>query len=206
LVFADYYYSQSRVQRNRAMSCTSKKKTEFCGLPLLPGSKAWEKHEEKRREERRRIVEATPIIDDAAPKADLRREINLHEMRNAVGTQTKREVENRRMLNTISFTWQNPSGVDSVNTTKKVESTRRQCVANQLKTRMKDNVSLATKIHAVQSDYDYIDMAIDWKLTEQKRESRLRYNPKDWAPVFERNRQRQQTRGRSLDPNYKFLF
>ena len=44
------------------------------------------------------------------------------------------------------------------------------------------------------------------QLKEQKRESRLRYNPKDWAPVFERNRQRQQTRGRSLDPNHKFLF
>ena len=78
------------------MSCTSKKKTEFCGLPLLPGSKAWEKHEEKRREERRRIEEATPIIDDAAPKADLRREINLHEMRVRGGERGGEEAVKRK--------------------------------------------------------------------------------------------------------------
>lgn len=188
------------------MSCTGNKKTEFSGLPLLPGSRPWEKHQEKRREERRRIEEAPHIVDDAAPKANLHREINLHEMKNAADSQTRREVDNRKMLNMVSFTWQNPSGVDSVNTTKKAESSRRQCAANDLKTRMRDNVALAKKIHTVQSDYDYIDMAMDWKLTQHKRESRLRYKTSEWAPVFERNRQRQETRGRSLDPNYKFMF
>ena len=63
------------------MSCTSKKKTEFSGLPLLPGTRDWQKHEEKKREFRRRLENAEPVVDDKPPKADLRREINLHEMK-----------------------------------------------------------------------------------------------------------------------------
>jgi len=188
------------------MSCTSAKKTEQTGLPLLPGSTAWKKQEEKKRLERKIIDEAKYVIDDAPPAVNLRREINLHEMKNFVENQTRREMDNRAMLNMTSFTWQNPSGVDSVNTTPKVESTRRQEVAKQLKVLMKDNLAMATKIHTVQSDYDYIDLAEDWKTTQHRRETRLRYQPKDWAPVFERNRQRQEARGRSLEPNYRFKF
>ena len=63
------------------MSCTSKKKTEFSGLPLLPGTRDWQKHEEKKREFRRRLENAEPVVDDKAPKADLRREIKIHEMK-----------------------------------------------------------------------------------------------------------------------------
>ena len=63
------------------MSCTSAKKTEQTGLPLLPGSTAWKKQEEKKRLERKIIDEAKYVIDDAPPAVNLRREINLHEMK-----------------------------------------------------------------------------------------------------------------------------
>lgn len=188
------------------MSCTRAKKTELCGLPLLPGSRLWQQNQAKRKSERDKIDNMTCVIDDTPPKANLRREINLFEMKNQVDSQTRREMENREMLNTISFTWQNPSGVDSVNTTRKVSSTRQRAVEEKLKEKMRENVTLATKIHAVQSNYDNYDMAFDWKMMSDKRESRLRYKTDDWAPVFERNRQKQEARGRSLDPSYKFKF
>ena len=60
-------------------------------------------------------------------------------LQNFVDSQQRRELENRGMLNMTAFTWQNPSGVNSVNTTPKVESTRRQEVAKQLKVVVSEN-------------------------------------------------------------------
>ena len=89
------------------MSCTSKKKTEFSGLPLLPGTRDWQKHEEKKREFRRRLENAEPVVDDKAPKADLRREINLHEMK---VMQTRILMNNRVTKSMVKFSFHLPCG------------------------------------------------------------------------------------------------
>ena len=89
------------------MSCTSKKKTEFSGLPLLPGTRDWQKHEEKKREFRRRLENAEPVVDDKAPKADLRREINLHEMK---VMQTRILMNNRVTKSMVKFEFHLPRG------------------------------------------------------------------------------------------------
>jgi len=189
------------------MSCTSKLKTEFGGSPLLPGSKAWQKHKDKQQWHRSLIDKAQKVVDNDPIPVNIRYEIDVFKMKTREQKLQKQELENRYMVNRLGQILRGKADTDhmlerpvisgssyKVNARKKLEKT------------VKENQQIVLECDRVYSDYDHIQQATEWIHNRKKHHELTRYKQNLWKPVFEKQKRIQERRGRSLDPLYTFRF
>jgi len=180
---------------------------ETTALPLLPGSSAWRRWQREKAEERRINKSATTKIDSTQPKVNVENEIDRKGILDEAAQKTRLDLENRFLLNRLSFVYQNGGGIDHINRLPRTDETRRkQGRELLLRDRMEQNLRLATKISNMESEYDHRDMAEDWILNRRKLADKMRYDPQLWRRVFEDQKQVQAKKGRQLDPYYKWQF
>jgi len=189
------------------MSATSKRKvTQFRG-PLLPGSKAWDKHQAQLRWEREQIDKQKHVVDDHPVPIDIRYEINFHQLRQKEQKQMTRELDNRYLVNKISYVMQNRSETQHVLSRPLFAgSPYKQKATQALYKRLKENFKCALDFERCYSDYDHVQMAFEWTANRKKKYNISRYKEDLWKPVFEKQKRSQALRGRSLDPFYTFKF
>jgi len=180
---------------------------ETASLPLLPGSEAWNRWIQEKRENRKRIENIQKKIDDEEPKINLETEINRKAILDSETVRSRRDLENRLILNRLSYKYQSPGEIDHLNEKKLLENKgATEARKSKLEATIRDNLFLASKITNVKSEYDQAQMAEDWIMKRREIADRMRYDPNPWKKEFERRREAQERRGRGLDPNYKWQF
>jgi len=177
------------------------------GNPLLPGSKAYEKHHAKLERERDRVKSQGVRIDDKAVPINIRYAINFDQIRLKEQAQIKRELENRYLMNRISYIMQNKADTEHIlKRPMFTGSSYKQNAVKSLEKRAKENTRVVLDFDRCYSDYDYIQQAFEWQDNRQKKYNISRYKEDLWKPVFEKQKRIQQLKGRALDPHYSFKF
>jgi len=177
------------------------------GNPLLPGSKPWEKHHAKLQTERERVDNQEHVVDDAPVKVDIRYEINFDGLRLKEQAKQRRELQNRFLLNHVSYIMQSHGEVDHILKRPMFPGTAYKMNAIQeLKRQAKDNTKIVMDLERSYSDYDHVQMAYEWQENRKKKYVLSRYKEDLWKPIFEKQKRIQARKGRSLDPNYNFRF
>lgn len=177
------------------------------GNPLLPGTKEWEKHREKQRWERDQIDKQGIRIDNYPVPINIRYEINLDQMRLREKLLQKRELENRYLMNKVSYIMQNKGETDHVLKRPMYPgSPYKQNALKALDKRAKENVKVVLDFNRCYSDYDHIQQAYEWTANRKKKYIATRYKQDLWKPVFEKQKRIQELKGRSIDPYYAFKF
>lgn len=177
------------------------------GNPLLPGSKAYEKHHSRLRLEKERVENQGFRIDNYPIPINIRYEINLDAMRLREQVQQKRELENRYLVNKISYIMQNKAELQHILKRPMYPgSPYKQNTLEKLNKRAKENVKVVLDFDRCYSDYDHIQQAYEWQENRKKKYIVSRYKADLWKPVFEKQKRIQELRGRALDPCYTFKF
>jgi len=177
------------------------------GNPLLPGSRPWEKHHAKLQTERERVDNQEHVVDDAPVKVDIRYEINFDGLRLKEQAKQRRELQNRFLLNHVSYIMQNHGEVDHILKRPMFPGTAYKMNAIQeLKRQAKDNTKIVMDLERSYSDYDHVQMAYEWQENRKKKYVLSRYKEDLWKPIFEKQKRIQARKGRTLDPNYNFRF
>jgi len=147
------------------------------------------------------------VVDDQPVPVNIRYEINMDKLRQNEQKQQKRELENKFLLNNISYIMQNKGDTDHILQRPMFPgSSFKQNSIKALQKRTKKNMRVVLDMDRCYSDYDHIQLAVDWMENRKKYNMVSRYKQDQWKPVFEKQRRIQANRGRSLDPFYSFRF
>jgi len=147
-------------------------------------------------------------IDNYPVSINIRYEINLDQMRQREKLLQKRELENRHLMNRISYIMQNKADTDHIlkRPMNYPGSSQKANTFKALNKRAKENVRVVLDFDRCYSDYDHIQQAFEWQENRKKKYIVSRYKQDLWKPVFEKQKRIQELKGRALDPHYAFKF